>query len=58
MDVYKVYNVATLHPILQKTFHYSVKGEYLPLLSNGDYATLLLECDIFTCVLSRSHVMI
>ena len=31
MNVYKVYNLPMLLPVLQKTFPYSIEGEYLTL---------------------------
>ena len=36
-NMYKVYNFPILHPVLQKTFWYSVEVEYLPLTSNSNY---------------------
>ena len=43
MNVYKVYNLLILHPVLQKTLQYSVEGKYLLFSSDGGYATLPSE---------------
>ena len=40
MNVYKVYNLPILHPTLQKTFCYSVAGQYVALSSDSDYVTI------------------
>ena len=56
MNVYKGYNLLIFHPVLQKTCHYSLEGEYLALSSDGDYATLLLEHDILIFVFTRGQM--
>ena len=48
INVYEVYNLLILHPVLQKTFHYSVEGEYLTISSNSNYATLPSQYDMLT----------
>ena len=56
MVVNKVYNWAILHPTLKNSFQYSIDGEYLALSSDSNYATLLSEQDMLTCVSTRSHM--
>ena len=51
--MYIVCYLTILQPVLQMTFHYSVEGEYLALLSNGDHATLPSEYDMLACVFTR-----
>ena len=42
--------------MLQKTFCYSVKADYLILSSHGEYATVPSECDMLTCVFTKEHI--
>ena len=56
MSVYRVYSLLILHLALQKTFHYSVEGEYLALSYDGDYATLLSQHIMLTFVFTRGHM--
>ena len=41
---------------MHKTFQYSVEGEYLALLSDGDYATLPSEKDMLICAITREYI--
>ena len=56
MNVYKVYNLLILHPALQRTFHYSVEGEYLALSCSDIYATMPSESDMLTCETTKGHI--
>ena len=58
MNMYKFHNLPVLHHVLQNTFHYSVEGKYLALLSDDDYATLPSFQDILAFVCSKTHVSI
>ena len=37
-------------------FQNSIEGEYLTLSSDSDYATLLSEQDMLTCVFTKGHI--
>ena len=40
MDLYKIYNLPTLHPKLKVEFIYQLEGEYLAIIKNKLYAAL------------------
>ena len=55
MNMYKVYNLPILQPILHKTFYYCVEGGYLALLFDGDHAAIP-EHDMLTSMFMRRHM--
>ena len=56
MNMFKVYNLPILHPALQKNFQYTIEDKYIGISSDSDYATLLSECDMFTCAFNKGHM--
>ena len=56
MNVYRVYNLPILLPILLKAFQYSLE-ENLALSSDVDYATTQSEHDIFACLFTKGPTM-
>ena len=44
--IYTAYNLPILYQMPQEVPQYSMEGEYLSLLSDGDYATTASEDDI------------
>ena len=40
MNVYIIYNLSILHPVMKKTYQCFLKGEYLTLSCDGNYATI------------------
>ena len=49
MDLYKIYNLPTLHPKLKVEFTYQLEGEYLAITKNKLYATLPTVAEIRIC---------
>ena len=49
MDLYKIYNLPTLHPKLKVEFTYQLEGEYLAITKNKLYAALPTAGEIRIC---------
>ena len=49
MDLYKIYNLPTLHPKLKVEFTYQLEGEYLAITKNKLYAALPTVGEIRIC---------
>ena len=47
-----------LHPVFKRPFQYSLQGEYLGLLSDGDYATIPSEQGCLICVFTKGDVSV
>ena len=58
MNVYKVYNLPIVQPMLQNDFQYSLRGEYLALFSDGHHATTSSGHNILTCLFIKGHISI
>ena len=49
MNLYKVYNLPTLHPELKVEYIYELEGEYLAITKNKLYAVLPTAREIRIC---------
>ena len=56
MNVYKVYNMHILHPVLQNTFQYYIEGENPALSLDDDNATLPSQKYMLTYVFTEGHM--
>ena len=54
--MHKVYILPILHPILKKSFQYSLERQYLILSFHSAIATTPLEHDVFICILTKGHM--
>ena len=55
-NVYKVYSLPILHPILQKVFEYLLEEEYLAFSIDDDYAIIPSGHAILTCIFTKRHM--
>ena len=49
-NLYRLHNIPLVHPILKKSFEYSIQEEYLAMRSDSQYISFLLSNDIMTSV--------
>lgn len=55
LRIFRVHNLPALHPQLQVHFQYDLETSFIGITKNQEYATLLTEMDVVTCLLSRGH---
>ena len=53
LNLYRIYNIPLVHPILKKSFKYSVQEEYLAIRSDTQYISFPLGTDIMACQVSN-----
>ena len=56
MDLYKVYNLAALHPKLKIEFTHQLEGEYLTISKNRLYAAILTTREIRICESTEGYL--
>ena len=56
MDLYKVYNLPTLHPKLKIEFTYQIEGEYLAVSKSRLYAALPTAREIRICETTEGYL--
>ena len=48
-NLYRICNIPLVHPILKKSFRYSIKEEYLMIRSDAPYILFPMNTDILAC---------
>ena len=56
MNLYKVYNLPTVHPELQIQASYELKGCYFATLKHNMYVALPDEENIWLCIVTKGHL--
>ena len=56
MNLYKVYNLPTVHPELQIQASYELKGCYFATLKHNMYVALPDEESIWLCIVTKGHL--
>ena len=56
MDLYKIYNLPTLHPKLKIEFTYQLEGEYLVISKSRLYAAILTAREITICEATEGYL--
>ena len=56
MDLYKIYNLPTLHPKLKLEFTYQIDGEYLAISKSRLYAAILTAREIRICEATEEYL--
>ena len=52
---YRIHNIPFVHPILKKSFRYSIQEEYLAFRSDAQYISFPLSTDIMACQVSNGQ---
>ena len=56
MDLYKIYNLPTLHPKLKIELTYQIEGEYLAISKSRLYAAILTAREIRICETTERYL--
>ena len=48
-NLYRIHNIPLVHPILKKSFRYSIQEEYLTIRSDAQYVSFPVSTDILAC---------
>ena len=56
MDLYKVYNLPMLHPVLNVHVQYELEGTYLATMMEGMFVSLPTTLDIKLCLITSGHL--
>ena len=56
MNLYKVYNLPTLHPTLHVHAQYEIEGTYLATLMDGMFISLPSTLDVKLCLMTNRHL--
>ena len=48
-NIYRRHNIPLVHPVLKKSFKYSIQEEYLATRSDLQYISFPLSADIMVC---------
>ena len=56
MNLYKVYNVLMLHPMLHVHAQYEIENSYLATVMDGMFITLLTALDVKLCLMMKGHL--
>ena len=56
MDLYKIYNLPTLHPKLKTEFTYQIEGEYLVISKSRLYAAIPTAREIRFCEITEGYL--
>ena len=56
MNLYKVYNLPMLHPILHVHAQYELKSSYLATIMDGMFITLPTALDVKLCLMTNGHL--
>ena len=56
MDIYKIYNLPTLHPKLRIEFTYQIEGEYLAIYKSRLYAAIPTAREIRICKVTEGYL--
>ena len=56
MNLYKVYNLPVLHPILHVHPQYELESSYLATIKDGMFITLPTALDVRLCLMTNGHV--
>ena len=56
MNLYKIYNLPILHPILNVHAQYGLEGTYLPTLMVGMFISLPSAVDVKSCLITYGHL--
>ena len=58
MNLYKVYNLPMLHPVLQVHVQYEIENTYLATVMGGMFITLPTALDVRLCLMTNGHLCI
>ena len=56
MDLYKVYNLPMLHPVLHVHVQYELESSYLATVMDGMFITLPAALDVKLCLMTNRHL--
>ena len=56
MNLYKVHNLPTVHPVLQVQTNYEIEGKYFATLKHNMYMALPDEENVHLCIVSKGHL--
>ena len=56
MNLYRVYNLPMLHPILHVHMQYEVENTYLATVMDGMFITLPTALDVRLCLMTNGHL--
>ena len=56
MNLYKVYNLPMLHPVLHVHVQYDIENTYLATLMDGMFITLPTALDVRLCLMTNGHL--
>ena len=56
MNLYKVYNLPMLHPMLHVHAQYEIKHSYLAIVMDGMFITLSTVLDVKLCLMTNGHL--
>ena len=56
MNLYKVYNLPMLHPVLHVHVQYEVENRYLATVMDGMFVTLPTALDVRLCLMTNRHL--
>ena len=56
MNLYKVYNLAMLHPTLHVYVQYEIENSYLATIMDGMFITLPTALDVKLCLMTNGHL--
>ena len=56
MNLYKVYNLHMLHPILHAHAQYEIENSYLATIMDGMFITLPIALDVKLCLMTNGHL--
>ena len=54
-NIYRIHNIPLVHPILKKSFKYSIQEEYLAIRSDSYYILFPLSTNIMACQVSNGQ---
>ena len=57
-NLYRIHNIPLFHPILKKSFKYSIQEEYLMIWSDAQYILFPVSTDILACQVSNGQFVI
>ena len=56
-NLYRIHNIPLVHPILKKSFRYSIQEEYLVIRSDAQYILFPVSTDILACQVSNGSIL-
>ena len=56
MNLYKVHNLPTVHPVLQVQANYELEGKYFATLKHNMYVALPDEENVCLCIVTKGHL--